>query len=563
MKSAAALPCLSKAASTWQLHVDGKPYLILGGQVQNSSLSSAEHMKPIWKRLVDMGINTVLGPVSWEDIEPTEGAFEFKELDAILDGARSHGLRLVLLWFGSFKNGMSTYAPSWVKKDAQRFPRAQVQAAHGSLKTVEVLSVFSQQCVDADAKAFATFMRHLKAVDQQRTVIMVQVENESGLLTDTRDRSHTAETTFRAPPDKQLLNFLERQWSTLDASFTSMFQQFWAYKDTSTSLDWEGYFGKSQWTDELFMAYHYARYLNQVAAAGKAEYSLPLFINVWLPKPESLSPVEGLAAGGHRPGIYPSGGATSSVLNIWEEFAPSIDFISPDIYSADYTDTCDIYGMRDQALFIPEQRRDAFGARRMSQAIGTYGAIGVCPFAIDTLTGNVPFAPLYKLLQPLSTIILAAQARPNASFGFYFDEYDSNKPGQEKIYKKCFGNYKLTITRAFVLGQPGPGTGLILETGPSKFVLVGMGFKVQFQSLSTSSHFTGILTYKEKRVSDAEKGVLETVRSLNGDETKSGAWCNMPNDNPDYGDQYIPMTCPAGTMISEVEVYSLERARAS
>jgi len=79
---------------------------MLGGELQNSSLSSAEYMSKVWPKMVATNVNTLLGSVSWEMIEPEEGRFDFDELDKVILGAREHGLHLILLWFGSFKNGM-------------------------------------------------------------------------------------------------------------------------------------------------------------------------------------------------------------------------------------------------------------------------------------------------------------------------------------------------------------------------------------------------------------------------------------------------------------------------
>jgi hypothetical protein len=434
----------------------------------------------------------------------------------------------------------------------------QIRTSDDVLKTIEVLTVFDRRCVDADAKAFAMLMRRLKEVDTHRTVIMVQVENESGILGDARDRSPAAEAVFRAPVPQQLAQFLADKWKSPNIAFTPNHTSF----DPGLmgdAGDWDQCFGESAQTDELFMAYHYALYLDKIAAAGKREYPLPLYINAWLPKPDDTPQTEGLAAGGHKPGIYPSGGATSNVLHIWKMFAPSVDFISPDIYTTDYTETCAIYAGPDKPFFIPEQRRDAFGARRICQAIGSFGAIGVSPFAVDTLQEeDCAFAPLYKLLQSVSGAILAAQTNPDSIWGFFFDDFALNTPDPSPSFKKQFGEYELKVSRAFVLGHPGPGTGIILHRGPGNFMIIGMGFKVQFDSLSPTSQFTGILTCTEKSVLDAYQGTFKTLRKLNGDETKGGSWCNMPNETPDYGDQFIPMCIPAGTMITEVQVYSLQ-----
>src|SRR5215207_7340449 len=180
------MPQLRRHGSATQLIVDGCPFLVIGGELRNSSSSSIEYMQPIWQRMRDLNINTVLTPVSWELIEPTEGQFDFKLVDDLLRDARSHDLRLILLWFGSWKNGMSSYPPVWVKQDIGRFPRAQFRSG----ETIEVLSTVAEANWQADARAFAALMQHLTEVDSsEHTVIMVQVENEVGVLGDTRDYS--------------------------------------------------------------------------------------------------------------------------------------------------------------------------------------------------------------------------------------------------------------------------------------------------------------------------------------------------------------------------------------
>lgn len=126
---------------------------MLAGELHNSSLSSGRYMTDIWPAMKTQGINTLLGSVSWEQIEPFEGAFDFSELDDIILGAWKHVMRLVLLWFGAYKNALSTYAPLWVKTDPERFPRALAIGPGGGLKILDTITPFSMECADADAKA--------------------------------------------------------------------------------------------------------------------------------------------------------------------------------------------------------------------------------------------------------------------------------------------------------------------------------------------------------------------------------------------------------------------------
>lgn len=316
-------PYIKSNDSNHQLIVKGKPFSILGAELQNSSASCPEYMSTVWPKLKSFNINTVLANVSWENIEPQEGHFDFSILDNLIAGAREHDLHLILLWFGAFKNGKSTYVPSWVKKDNKRFPRAMLRDYGGAKKVTEVLSIFCERSVEADAKAFVMFMEHLKRTDQhQSTVIMVQVENEVGLLGHTRDVCDLAVEAFveeRIPED--LIKFLIDEWNTLHPILKRNLghhPSFPTWDTDSIYGTWRQIFGNTVQTDELFMAYHYAKYVEKVATAGKGVYPLPMFANVWQnntnedgDRSQSTS-----AGGGNLPGDYPSGGAVAHVLDI-------------------------------------------------------------------------------------------------------------------------------------------------------------------------------------------------------------------------------------------------------
>ncbi|KAB8074896.1 glycoside hydrolase superfamily [Aspergillus leporis] len=555
-------PQLRRTENGKQLIVNGRPFLSLAGELHNSSLTSAEYMDTVWQKLVETHVNTVLGCVTWEMIEPIEGQFDFKELDKVILGARKHGLRLVLLWFGSFKNGISTYVPTWVKTNPRRFPRAKLRKAGGVLQTGDVLSIFHDEAPKLDAKAFSHLMRHLREFDENHsTVIMVQVENETGLLGDSRDGSAAAEERFSQPVPEDLLTFLTTDWNNLHADLRNDLVHFKSQSQPRGS--WVDVFGRGPHTDELFMAYHYALYLNQVASAGKQEYPIPLYTNVWQnyvgSDGDNDFPV--IAGGGGMPGDYPSGGGTTTVLDIWQEFAPALDFIAPDVYLNDYSQSCHKYRHRNQPLFIPEQRRDDYGVRRIWTAYGTYQAIGVSPFGIDTLEPSTnPFTKHYALLDSVSQIVLDAQRRPGSSVGFHFDELaaDGSDPSKPVVHR--YGEFEVTIERCFVFGKPGPGSGMVIHLGGGKFLLIGWGFQVRATSISPTAAFTGILRFEEKVVANRDTGELRTLRVLNGDETRSGIFAMMPNEDPDYGGFPICVTIPARTMIAEVEFYSLNEA---
>ncbi|CZR65072.1 probable beta-galactosidase [Phialocephala subalpina] len=557
------IPHLPKTETSQQLIVDGKPFLMLGGELQNSSMTSAAFMETVWAWLVDTNVNTVLGCVTWEQIEAVEGTFCFDELDKVIQGARRHGLRLVLLWFGSFKNGLSSYAPTWVKTNNKRFPRAKLCNAGGKLEMADVLSIFDSEAPMADSKAFAALMQHVKEVDEHHsTVIMVQVENEVGLLGDSRDRNQSANDHFTSAVPESLLKFLNENWDILHPKLRSHLHQFKA-KIYSVSGSWVEVFGDNDFTDELFMAYHYALYVDSIASVGKSIFPVPMFINVWqnYSDEDSENPFPAIVGGGGKPGDYPSGGGVIGVLDIWQEFAKSLDFVAPDVYLNEYSSSCANYRHRNQPLFIPEQRRDDFGARRIWNAFGTHQALGTAPFGIDTIdvTSN-PFKKHYRLLAQTTHHILAAQRRLGSMCGFFFDELLERGKDPTPLFSAAFGDWKLFIGRSFVFGKPSPGFGIVIHLDGAKFLLIGEGFQVKFQSLKETSAFTGILSFVEKEVVDIDTGELRTLRMLNGDETRSGSAAVMPSENPDYGDFPISITIPAGTGIAECEVYALEEA---
>lgn len=497
--ASAMTPFLQKQGSATQLIVDGAPFLILGGELLNSSSSSLSYMQPIWERMTALHLNTVLAAVSWELIEPEEGRFDFTLVDGLIRDARQHGLRLILLWFGSWKNGMSSYVPVWVKRDTTRFPRARLAG-----KTVEVLSTFAEANWQADARALAALMQHIWLVDgNQHTVIMVQVENEVGTLGDSRDRSGLAEQAFNQPVPRQLIDHLLEHRTRLGTELRSA----WDAAGTRQDGSWTELFGTGPATDEFFMAWHYARYVDQVAAAAKASYELPLFVNAWLSHQDAE----------HGPGDWPSGGPLPHVFDIWLAAAPHIDVFSPDIYAPNFEDWCQRYVRRGNPLFIPEMRWMEPGNQQVFYAIGQHDAIGTSPFAIDALVSadEPPLARSYAALQQLSALILAHQGQ-GAMVGFVLNT-------EQVQVTRTLGDYELEIALdSIFIFKSDIGYGLIIATGPDTFVGVGSGFQVRFRTRTPGPALVGIAAVDEGEYRD---GVWVPGRRLNGDETAQGlAW---------------------------------------
>jgi hypothetical protein len=499
------IPRLQKQGSATQLLVDGKPFLVLGGELGNSTSSSLEYMRPLWSKFVSLNLNTVLAPVYWELLEPGEGKFDFRLVDGLIQEARQHQLRLVLLWFASWKNSMSCYAPSWVKTNQQRFPRAEDKSGKG----MEILSPFSRENLDADARAFVALMRHLREVDsRENTVIMVQVENEIGMIPDSRDRSAIANQLFNQPVPTELLNYLEQHKETLIPEFRDR----WAAAGFNTRGNWEAVFGQGAATDELFMAWYFALYTNRIAALGKAEYALPMFVNAALIRP------------GYQPGQYPSAGPLPHLLDIWRAGAPQIDFLSPDIYFPNFAEWCRKYQRSGNPLFIPEVVANTYSGVNAFYAIGQHGAIGVSPFAIESVEEPTRslLSASYAMLTQLAPLILEHQGK-NKMVGLLSESAEQRVPQQVRL-----GSYTLNITyerpssQALTQGAetsvPVSG-GLAIAITPDEFIFAGTGLVITFGADAPGDPLVGILSAQEGKYLN---GQWVPGRWLNGDQTHQG-----------------------------------------
>lgn len=482
--------------------------LLLAGELGNSSASSAAYMAPHWPRLRQMHLNTVLTPVSWELIEPVEGRFQWDSVDSLLKAARANDLKLVLLWFGAWKNSMSTYVPAWVKRDQTRFPRAQLPNG----QSVEILSAFAQQTREADARAFAALLAHLKSVDgDKNTVLMVQVENEVGMLPIAREYGPVADRQFRERVPAELVRALTASTSDYDTDARRLWQEHGA----KTEGDWTALFGEGDAAAEVFMAWHYARFIDALAAAGKSAYPLPMYVNAALNRM------------GRAPGEYPSGGPVPHLLDVWKAGAPTLDLLAPDIYFPSFVDLASRYVRADNALFIPEANRadrpevpaNAF------YAFGKLDAIGFGPFSIESLDDEQSrgLASAYAILEQLSPMILASQGLKRMS-GFrprvLEDETVIDVPVSEVI-----GDYRFTVS--FVDTQSAKASqktanhgGLIIQTGAEDYLIAGQGMVITFKPAGDGPPLAGIDSAWEGTF-DA-RGTWVPGRLLNGDQTHQG-----------------------------------------
>jgi hypothetical protein len=494
---AAEAPKLVQKDGRYALMVDGRPYLVLGGQIHNSSSWPSE-LPQVWESMAALHANTVEAPVYWEQFEPQQGRFDYTNVDAIVEGARAHNLRVVLLWFGTWKNGNMHYAADWVKTDPAKYPRT----VRPDGEPIDVLSPMSRNTLEADKAAFVTLMRHLKQIDgDQHTVIMIQVENESGNIGSIRDNSSDSNREFASQVPADLLAAAHRQPGT-----------------------WSQVFGAE--ADETFQAYHQAKYINEIAAAGKAEFNIPFYVNVWIDYPAAELPQRQL----DTPGIgYPSGGPVQKLVGLWRALTPSLDMIGPDIYTDDspiYRETMKAYHRADNPLWIPETGRDDSFAKFFYYALGD-GALGFSPFGVDetgwNILGDQPwkahsnnfalFGPMDREIAQLEFEgkVKTAVEEPGLSAG----EID-------------FGEWQVSVAYGFPQpdGRRAPGTkdahgsAMVAQIGPDEFLVTGLDASISF-------HLPGKLPWIRSQIVSAEQGtydngVWKPLRRWNGDETDRG-----------------------------------------
>jgi beta-galactosidase GanA len=504
--NAATPPHLRKQGSATQLIVDDQPFLLLGGELHNSSASSLEYLNTLWPALKAAELNTVLAPVEWDQIEPVEGRFDFTVLDGLLKQARAHNTRLVLLWFGAWKNSMSTYAPAWVKTDTQRFPRARTRAGVAQ----EILTPFAPATLAADTAAFRALLAHLKQTDTQHTVLMIQVENEIGMLPEVRDYSAAANAAWRAPVPAALTAYLAAHKDSLQPALKAA----WETRGARASGTWAEVFGDTIETEEIFQAWHYAQFVEALTAAGKAVYPLPMYVNVALNRP------------GKRPGEYPSAGPLPHLFDVWKPGAPSVDVIAIDTYFPNFIHWARQFKRPDNPLFIPEanhaERPDA-GADAF-YAIGEHDAFGFSPFAIDDIKdGKSSLPQAYRVLKQLAPTINRYQGSGKVR-GFKapvsFDGDVDVAPQQVRM-----GGYTLQVSFNAPWEKLTPAEvqtrgGLVIQTGDDEFIVAGKGLTIVFGSADGA----------QVGIEQAIEGLDSQGRWMNGDETHQGRHIGLSGD---------------------------------
>lgn len=538
--AAAAQPKLEFVDSnTAHIVANGKPMLMIGGEMGNSSASTLDDVSKYFAYLSKMGLNTVLAPVSWELIEPQEGNFDMSTLDNMLAEARKNDLKLVLLWFGAWKNSMSCYAPEWFKRDTKRFPRA--HALDG--KPVEEASSLSRNVLEADKRAFCKIMEHLRDHDSQQTVIMIQVENEIGMIEVPRDYSDDANKLYNSPVPKSLTDYLAKNKKTLHPYMAERF------RPGNGKGSWADVFGNDMYAEEIFQAWTYATYVQEIAQAGRAVYNLPMYVNVALNSRD------------RKPGQYPSAGPLAHLIDIWHASAPAIDVLGVDIYDKGFAGWLDKYHLHNNPLFVPEIRLEDKDAMYALYAFGHHGAMGFCPFSIedypiyssskgDDFSGMdlsqddqlnafsakaeslSPLAACYRILRQAEPLIIERQATKDMDAVLITDD------NREQDILTPDG-IRLTIRHSYSLGwEPGSkdeswpeAACIILRLGKDDYLALGSGVVITYSDAKCGKVWqkgdTRIGLAKCESVS-VEGCQLKIRRHLSGDQTHQGRHVRIP-----------------------------------
>ncbi|MEO7976122.1 DUF5597 domain-containing protein [Flavobacterium sp.] len=491
----AALPVIKETKGVKQLYVNNEPFLIIGSELLNSSASSIEHMKDIWRQIKSLNVNTVFLPVNWQQFEPKEDAFDYSLIDSHIKSAKENNLKLVILWFGSWKNGESHYTPDWVKTDMKRFPRMLFK--DGKISTT--ISNTNKNCLNADLKAYKKLMERIAEVDKHNTVIMMQIENEVGLLGGTRDFSAESTKLFEQQVPGELIKYITHNLTTLKPKISEPYLKNGSKKQGT----WEEIFGKSPNTDEIYMAWNYAKYVNKLAKAGKAIHNIPTFVNAWD------------AAGGNLiPGIWPSGGPNYLMLDIWQAGAPDIDVLANDNYSPTFGLSAKNFVHNKNPLLVPEAcaiwMNDTLSAApKAFFSFGHFKAMGFSPFGIDhpTYHSKHSIKKAYEVLANLAPLIAKAQAEDKIN-GFM--EGDDASPASfqlgDFIFKPNYDLQKDSLIK---------GYGLIIQISEDEFMVSGNACHVGYESADSRQPNSQLLSVEEGKF---VKGKWVKKRTINGDE---------------------------------------------
>lgn len=515
------LPHLIEKDGRHALIVDGEPFLMLGAQSNNSSTWLASLPK-VWSAMEKLHANTLEIPIYWEQFEPQEGQYDYSVMDAVIEQARTNNVRLVLLWFATWKNGSNHYMPSWMKLQPKKYPN--MIGRNG--EPIDSPSPHEQATLEADVRAFSAFMTHLKEVDPQHTVIMVQVENEPGTWDTPRDFSKEAQKLFDNPVPQEAIKAMGLS--------------------PKSNKNWTEVFGRD--ADEFFHVWHVASFIGKVAAAGKAIYPLPLLVNGALRDP--IDP--------GWPPYYQIGGPNDNVFELWKAAAPTVDVLAPDIYFSDserYLKILELYNRPDNALFVPETIWSNDIPKYFYSALGQ-GAIGYAPFGTDdtilrldedgneltdedkygqTASNYKIFAPMAREIARLNfegkikTAVQLEAIDPAADRGVSYDKVnyltDATLSFNGWDINTAFGYFD-RMSRSVLQPEHPDGRIMAAELSENQFLLAGYHCRVMFKPANKNEG--KVWQYLKVEEGHYENGVFKMDRLLNGDQTDWGLYFDEP-----------------------------------
>ncbi|MBR1411077.1 MAG: DUF5597 domain-containing protein [Prevotella sp.] len=503
---------------------------ILGGELSNSAATSVEDIDEVMPRMKTLGLNTVLVPAYWELMEPVEGKFDFTLIDRTILQARKLQLKVVFLWFGAWKNSMSCYAPSWFKQDVKRFPRA--KTAQG--KPLEIASCFSEQVFQADNKAFEALVKHISETGSD-VVQMIQVENEIGMLEDARDHSSMAEAIYKKGVPHELISYLSKNKKSLHP---------WLKQRVNFSgKSWTEVFGDDIYTDEIFMAYYYAKYVGRLCETARRYTQMPLYVNA------------AMNSRGRKLGQYPSAGPLAHLIDLWHCGAPQLLCLAPDIYDTGFKSWAAQYALPNNRLFIPESRCCENSGARALYAFGEHRALGFSPFAIDQAspgeTENITKA--YALLRQISSYSLK-------SWGLLFDQQDKERIiTDDNTVITCRHYYTLPWDPRATDGSVWPeGGAVLIKLGNNDYLLAGTGIVVVFASTYEKAHeqqqvlgedgFVAVGTQSDIKhqpstsFNGSRKGIV-SVDEVNIDKNGKMQYLRRLNGDQDHQGRHVRIAC--------------------
>ena len=449
--------------ATISAQTNNSDMFILGGELSNTAATSVADIDEVMPRMKTLGLNTVLVPAYWEFLEPEEGQFDFTLIDRTIQQARQQQLKVVFLWFGAWKNSMSCYAPLWFKQDTKRFPRARTRQG----KPLEIASAFSEKVFQADNKAFEALVRHISETGSD-VVTMIQVENEIGMLEDARDHSTLADEVYKKGVPQELIVYLKKNQKTLHPWLMQRLQA----SNLSPLTSWQKLFGDDIYTDEIFMAYYYAKYVGRLCETARKYTQMPLYVNA------------AMNSRGRQPGQYPSAGPLAHLIDLWHCGAPQLLCLAPDIYDTGFKGWADQYALSNNRLFIPESRCCANSGARAMYAFGEHRALGFSPFAIDQASSRETesITKAYNLLRQVNA--LTSHHPPLATNGLLFDQEDKERIiTDDGMIMTCRHYFTLPWDPRATDGSTWPeGGAILLKLAHNDYLLAGTGVVVAFAS---------------------------------------------------------------------------------